>query len=273
MMPDAGCQKTVFRDPLSGIWYPVLPIILHTSYFVPHTSDLKKEEKQMLHAEHWEKDKRKVIADVCHRLYSRNYLVATSGNVSAREGEGFLITPAATRKDSVEPGNVVACKLDGIPLDNDARPSAEIAMHSAVYKTRPDINSAIHAHPHYCLACSLGEIPMTEMVLPELAIYIGPVPHVPYATPGTDEMAEVLAPFLPKHNAFLLKRHGVLVLGKDLLDAYNRLEHLEHMARVAYLVSSLGTIEPLTKTELRKLSEHARKIGEQISHTLLDLIE
>jgi L-fuculose-phosphate aldolase len=111
------------------------------------------------------------------------------------------------------------------------------------------------------------------MLLPELAVYLGPVPSVPYATPGTEEMAEKLRPLLPDHNAFLLQRHGVLVLGKDLQDAFNRLEHLEHVAHVAYLVCSMGTIEPLTKTELRKLSAHARKIGQQISNTLLELLE
>ena len=197
----------------------------------------------------------------------------TSGNVSAREGDGFLITPGSTRKDTVTPKSIVDCRADGSPVDPDAHPSSEIAMHKEVYRIRPDIGAAIHAHPHYCLACSLGDISLTEMLLPELAIYIGPVPSVPYATPGTDEMAETLDPFLPKHNAFLLRRHGVLVLGKDLLDAYNRLEHLEHIANVAYLVSSLGSIEPLTKTELRKLTVQARRLGQHISQTLLDLLE
>lgn len=221
----------------------------------------------------WEKDPRKAIADVCHRLYERYYLVATSGNVSVRWNDGFLITPCATRKDSITPASIVTCRIDGTPTDPSLQPSSETAMHREVYRLRPDIGSAIHAHPHYCLACSLAGISLTEMLLPELAIYIGPVPSVPYATPGTEEMAEVLAPLLPKHNAFLLQRHGVLVLGKDLLDAYNRLEHLEHVAHVAYLVSSMGTIEPLTKTELRKLTWQARHLGQQISHTLLELLE
>lgn len=221
----------------------------------------------------WKKDKRDAIADVCHRLYRQDYLVATSGNVSVRDGDGFLVTPSMTRKDSMEASQVVACDRDGKPFDKGVRPSSEVDMHREVYAARPDVGAAIHAHPHFCLACSLAEISLTEMLLPELAIYIGPVPLVPYATPGTDEMALQLRPYLSNHNAFLLTRHGVLVLGSDLLDAYNRLEHLEHMARVAYLVSSIGTIEPLTKTELRKLSKEARRLGQKISSTLLDLLE
>ncbi len=221
----------------------------------------------------WETDGRRAIADVCHRLYDQRYLVASSGNVSVRTPEGFLVTPASTRKDAVTPETIVACAPDGAPLTAGAKPSSEIAMHREVYRVRPDAGAAIHAHPHYCLACSLAGISLTEMLLPELAIYIGPVPTVPYATPGTDEMCAALEAYLPKHNAFLLSRHGVLVLGKDLLDAFNRLEHLEHIANVAYLVSSTDTIEPLTKVELHKLTVQARRLGQHISQTLLDLID
>ncbi|MFH0800556.1 MAG: class II aldolase/adducin family protein [Pseudomonadota bacterium] len=224
-------------------------------------------------AKQWEQDPRAAMADVCHRLYDRGYLVATSGNVSVRDEKGFLITPAATRKDAVIPSKIVACDANGAPHDPKTRPSSETSMHRTVYKLRRDVGAAIHAHPHYCLACSLADISLTEMLLPELAIYIGPVPSVPYATPGTDEMAVVLRPLLEKHNAFLLQRHGVLVLGRDLEDAFNRMEHLEHVAHIAYLVSSMGTIEPLTKTELRKLTSQARRLGQQISHTLLELLE
>lgn len=221
----------------------------------------------------WNDEPKTAIADVCHRLYERNYLVATSGNVSVRTNDGFLVTPASTRKDLITAKSIVECKSDGKAIDPDSHPSSETFMHRDVYHTRPDVNAAIHAHPHFCLACSLAEISLTEMLLPELAIYIGPVPLVRYATPGTEEMCDALAPHLPKHNAFLLARHGVLVLGKDLLDAYNRLEHLEHVAHVAYLVCSMGTIEPLTKTDIRKLTTQARRLGQQISQTLLDLLE
>ena len=224
-------------------------------------------------ARRWETEDRKAIADVCHRLYERRYLVATSGNVSVRSDEGFLITPGSTRKDAVDVQSIVACDPDGTPLDPKQRPSSEIAMHREVYRNRPEIGATIHAHPHYCLACSLAAISLSEMLLPELAIYIGPVPQVPYATPGTDEMVEALEPYLAKHNAFTLQRHGVLVLGSDLQDAYNRMEHLEHIAQVAYLVSSMDHIEPLTKVELNKLTKQARVLGQQISQTLLDILE
>lgn len=234
----------------------------------------------------WVDEQKVAISDVCRKLYERGYLVATSGNVSVRNADHFLITPRATRKDKMRPELIVECSVDGkplgdsslskmgtVPLPSVPLPSTEIEMHREVYRQRKDIHAAIHAHPPYCTACSLASISLTEMLLPELAIYIGPVPTVPYATPGTNELPEAIKPYLADHNAFLLMRHGVLVLGKDLEDAYNRLEQLEYIGHVAYLVGSMGSVNPLTKAELLKLTSHGRRIGLEISRRLLTLIE
>ncbi|HPW45413.1 MAG TPA: class II aldolase/adducin family protein [bacterium] len=221
----------------------------------------------------WKKNSKQAIAGVCHRLYENGYLVATSGNVSVRHESGFYITPASTRKDCVRPKDIVLCDDNGRTLEPSKKPSSEAAMHREVYRQRPDVAAAIHAHPHYSIACSLSGISLSKIILPELAIYIGPVPIVPYATPGTEELPEALIPYLPDHNAFLLSRHGVLVLGKDLEDAFNRLEHLEQIARVAYLVKSMGGIEPMSKHEVKKIAERARSLGEQITGALRRIME
>ena len=224
----------------------------------------------------WVDEQKAAIAEVCRKLYDRNYLVATSGNVSARNADRFLITPRGTRKDKMRADLIVECDLDGKPVEGGSpllQPSTEIAMHKDVYKYRKDVNAAVHAHPPHCTACSLASISLTEMLLPELAIYIGPVPTVPYATPGTRELPDAIRPYLAEHNAFLLMRHGVLVLGKDLEDAYNRLEQLEYIAHVAYLVGSMGSVNPLTKAELLRLTSQGRRIGLEISRRLLTLLE
>ena len=83
----------------------------------------------MFEAHKWERGTRKAIADVCHRLYERNYLVATSGNVSVRQKEGLLITPAATRKDAIGAESIVECAADGTPVQAGTHPSSETAMH------------------------------------------------------------------------------------------------------------------------------------------------
>jgi L-fuculose-phosphate aldolase len=226
-----------------------------------------------MNMENWIEKQKVAIADVCRKLYERGYVVATSGNVSVRNSHHFLITPRATRKDAMRPELVVECNAQGKPLDPNAKFSTEIEMHREVYRQRKDIHAVIHAHPPYCTACSLASIDLTDMVLPELAVYLGPVPTVPYATPGTPELAEAIKPYVADYNAMLLMRHGVLVLGKDLKDAYNRLEHLEYIAHVAYLVGSMGAVSPLTKADLLKLTTNARRLGHEISRRLLSLLE
>lgn len=178
------------------------------------------------------------IVGVCHKLYDRGYVVATSGNISVQEGKSILITPTATRKDSVSAKAIVECSLDGMPLKTGNKPSSEVEMHSAVYGIRPDIGAAIHAHPPYCVACSILGISLAEPILPELVIHTGPAPTVPYAQPGSPAQAEAVKPYLPEHNAMLLERHGVLVLGKNLEEAYSRLEQLEYAAHIIYLVKT-----------------------------------
>jgi L-fuculose-phosphate aldolase len=233
----------------------------------------------------WMNEQKEAIAETCRKLYERGYLVATSGNVSVRNEDRLLITPRATRKDRMSAELIVECDLkgDSPPCHGSTdspkgtvpslKPSTEIEMHLEVYRQRGDVHAAIHAHPPYCTACSLASISLTEMLLPELAIYIGPVPTVPYATPGTRELPEALKPFLRDHNAFLLMRHGILVLGSDLEDTFNRLEQLEYIAHVAYLVGSMGSVNPLTKAELLRLTSQGRRIGLEISKRLLTLLE
>lgn len=199
--------------------------------------------------------------------------MATSGNVSVKKDDLILITPTATRKDLMRKDLIVECDASGRILNTGVKPSTEIDMHLETYRQRKDVGAIIHAHPPYCTACSMASISLTEMLLPELAIYIGPVPTVPYATPGTPELAQAVKPLLAEHNAFLLMRHGVLVLGKDLEDTFNRLEQLEYIAHVAYLVGSMGSVGPLTKAELLKLTTHARKIGVEVSKHLFSLLE
>lgn len=200
-------------------------------------------------------DMRKAIVNACHKLYHRGYLVATSGNVSTRHGDGMLITPRAIRKDMLTPEAIVECRDNGSPRDTSQRPSSEIGMHCAVYTARPDVNAAVHTHPPFCVACSLLGISLAEAIVPELIVYVGRTPTAPYATPGTAEQATAVKPLLANHDAFLLERHGVLVLGHTLEEAFSRCEQLEYVAQIAYLTHVRGNIQPLPDEEVAKLRE------------------
>jgi L-fuculose-phosphate aldolase len=204
---------------------------------------------------------KQAITEICHKLYERGYLVATSGNVSVRTDDGILITPTATRKDRITIDSIVRCDRNGSPLASEPRPSSEIEMHKAVYEIRPDICAAIHAHPAHCVACSLMGISLAEILIPESVIYTGPAPTVPYAMPGSKEQADAVRPFLTDHNAMLLERHGILVLGRDLAETLSRLEQLEYVAHITYLARTRGTIASLPSHEIEKIMRCAHERG------------
>jgi L-fuculose-phosphate aldolase len=199
-------------------------------------------------------DLRTEIADICHFLANRGHVVATSGNVSAREGETILITPTWTRKDSLKPDQIVECNLDGRPLDSSQRPSSEITMHRSIYGARDDVHAVIHAHCPYCTVCTINKISLEEIVLAEQVFYTGPAPTVPYAMPGSPDQAAAVEPYIAGHDSMLLERHGVLVLGKNLQEALNRMEQLEYAARIAYLASIAGKPQPLSPEDVEKLN-------------------
>ncbi len=207
------------------------------------------------------KNLRTAIAEACHQLYARGYVVATSGNVSTRIGDGLLITSSAHRKDTLTAKDIVACSMDGVRRALSKHASSELAMHVAAYAARPDITAVIHAHPSYSVACSLAGVSLAEPLLPELLVYTGPVATVPYATPGSPAQAEAVKPFLNDHDALILTRHGVLVLGSDLTDAMSRLEQLEYAARIIYLARAIGPVRAMAPDEVAQLIDYATSLG------------
>jgi len=185
-----------------------------------------------------------VIA-VCRKLAEKDLIAATDGNVSCRVGEGrLLVTPSGKPKGELKPVDLLLLDLDGQVLAGREKPSSEIRMHLEVYRRRADVAAIVHAHPPMLTAFTLAGIPFVADALPEVWLTFGPVPTAPYATPCTAEVPEALAPFLEKHQAILLERHGSLTLGGTLKEAYLRLEKLEHAARILFFAQLLSNAPP-----------------------------
>lgn len=198
---------------------------------------------------------RQEIVTVSRLLHSREYISGYDGNVSVRVGRNRLLcTPSGVNKGFLEARDLVVVDLDGNTLRGGGRtPSSEVLMHLLVYQQRPEMNAVVHAHPPHCVACTLTGINLSMPVVPETAYLIGAVPTAPYATPGTQEVPESIRPFIRESCAMLLDRHGSLTMGKDLWAAYNRLESLEHVARILFLARNLGELIPLSAQEVARL--------------------
>lgn len=105
-------------------------------------------------------------------------------------------------------------------------------MHLRVYNENPGVNAVVHAHPPVATSFAIAGIPLDKPVLPEAIVLLGIVPVAPYALPGTQEVPDSIAPYCKTHNAVLLANHGALTWGRDLMEAYFRMESLEHYATI-----------------------------------------
>jgi L-fuculose-phosphate aldolase len=208
---------------------------------------------------HTQQQLKEDIVRICRMLHRKNYLAATDGNVSVRLGDRVLITPSGINKGLMEAYQVITVDLTGRVLTGEGDPTSEIRMHLLAYELRPDIAAVVHAHLPYATACTLAGIDLLEPILPEVVITLGGIPTAPYATPGTDEVPEAIRGIIQEYDALLLSRHGAMTVGPDVMDAYNKMEKLEHTARVVLAARLQGPLPPLPAAEVEKLRRLAEK--------------
>jgi L-fuculose-phosphate aldolase len=194
------------------------------------------------------------IAEVCRRLYDRGLLAGPDGNVSVRlSDQSILVTPSGLSKVDVTSKDLVIVNLDGKVLDGRRSPSSELAMHLRIYQRRDDVRAVVHAHPPTATGFAVAGESFMAPVLPEVILQMGTVPLVPYATPGTEELPDAMEPFLAAHDAFLLANHGATTVGATLVAAHQRMESLEHAARILLAARSVGRVNELNASEANRL--------------------
>ncbi|MEN6437540.1 MAG: class II aldolase/adducin family protein [Syntrophobacter sp.] len=202
---------------------------------------------------------RSQIVAACRKLERKDLIAASDGNVSCRAGANcILITPGGVPKGDLEPEDLVKTDMEGNVLEGVRKPSSEIRMHLYVYRHRPDVGAVVHAHPPMATAFTLSGFFFHSKALPEVWLTIGPVPTAPYATPSTDEVPQSIAPYVEKHRAILLRRHGALTFGKNVLEACMRMEKIEHAAKILFFASILEDRKlpaSMSDNEIKRLEE------------------
>ena len=194
------------------------------------------------------------IVRVCRRLYERGLVAGPDGNVSARLADDtILVTPAGRSKVDVAAHDLVLVDSRGEVLAGDSRPSSELKMHLRIYERRRDVRAVVHAHPPTATGFAVAGESFVAPVLPEVILQMGTVPLVPYATPGSDALADLFEPFLERHDAFLMANHGATTVGTTLEQAHQRMESLEHAARILLTARTLGRVNALSDGDVRDL--------------------
>jgi L-fuculose-phosphate aldolase len=193
------------------------------------------------------------IVEVGRRLHDKGLITAAEGNVSVRIEDGLLVTAGGVSKGFLTPELVVETDLQGRGPKSGPQVSSEVAMHVAIYRTRPDVGAVVHAHPPAATAFAVAHIPLDQPLLAECVLLLGPVPLVPYAPPSTRDLADAVAAACSGANAVLLANHGAVAVGETLSLAHQRMETLEHVARVTLLTRLLGAARPLSPEDVEAL--------------------
>ncbi|WP_171110150.1 MULTISPECIES: class II aldolase/adducin family protein [Streptomyces] len=203
------------------------------------------------------------LVATARRTVSDGLVVGTSGNVSVRVGDTILVTPSGVPYDRLTPDDMTGVDLDGRQVRGTLVPTSELPMHLAVYRTT-DARAVVHTHAVHATAVStlVPELPVIHYMAGALG---GPVRVAPYATYGTDELAENMLRALADRSGCLLQNHGTITYGTTLTQAYDRTAQLEWMCQLWLTASSVPGLSPslLSEEQLREAGERLRGYGQR----------
>lgn len=194
------------------------------------------------------------LVSVCRRIYDKGWVAMNDGNVSIRLDEDrILCTPTAISKGFVGPDDLIVCDMCGNKIDGRREGTSEIKMHLTIYSMRPDVRSVVHAHPPVATGFAAAGKALDKALLPEVVIHLGAVPLAAYGLPGTPALSNGMVPLIPDYDALLLENHGCTSYGRDVWQAFFRMEMVEHFARITLVAELLGGARPLPRAEVEKL--------------------
>ena len=184
---------------------------------------------------------RQAVADLMSRLYTCRLTTTSGGNVSLRLTDNlFCITPSKLDKANLDRDKIALVTMDGENLTPDLPLSIESEMHRRALLARPDMQAVVHAHPCYASAFTAMKRPINTRLLAESWFLIEEPAFASYARMGTVDLATAVASSLSHANVVLMENHGVLTVGKTLLEAFDLIEVLENSAKMTFITETLA---------------------------------
>lgn len=200
---------------------------------------------------------REEIAEIGRSFRLLGMAPGTSGNISARLDDGWLMTPTNASLGALDPAAISKLDWDGNLLDGEP-PTKESFLHRAFYDQRPDTGGIIHLHATHSAAVSclngLDERACLPPITPYFVMRVGRLPLIPYYRPGDPDLGDAIREHAKSHGAVLLANHGPVVAGKTLEAARNAIEELEETAKL-YLLLRQHDVRTLGEAEIDELRQ------------------
>ena len=130
------------------------------------------------------------------------------------------------------------------------------------------MRAVLHCHPPHAVALTIAGIDLQTPIIPEIIVTIGGIPTAPYGTPGTPELPESIRAIVRCSDTLVMQNHGSVTLGTNLLDAFKKLDMLEHTARILWLAHCVGKVNPLPAEAVKKLLGSRQTLGVHTLNTL-----
>lgn len=193
------------------------------------------------------------LVEVAKLAYSKSLVNAHEGNLSIRVNDRVYITPSGVCKGFLDEDMIAVTDLNGRVLGGTHKPSSEIRLHLLTYAERPDIGAVVHSHAPYTTSYAVANKPIETKAYPEMIVFFGKIPLADYGTQSSDEIFRGVRKYIPDHDVVLLANHGVMTVGRDIYDAFFKLEAAESIAKVLTLSNILGGEKELPPEKLEEL--------------------
>ncbi|VGO17035.1 L-ribulose-5-phosphate 4-epimerase UlaF [Pontiella desulfatans] len=201
-------------------------------------------------------DLKQAVADCMNRLYRQGLTTTSGGNISMRvPGDLILLTPSATDKGNMKAEEIAEIGMDGTNHTPNLKPSIETSMHLEIYRRHPQVHAIVHAHPPMASTFVAARKPINVRLIAEAYAIVGEPEYAPYELMGSDALADSVAGSFKKHTCcILMENHGVLCTGATLLQAFDRIEVLENIAKINLNIGRLGGGVELDNDQLREIA-------------------
>lgn len=197
-------------------------------------------------------DKKNELIEYGRMAGDKNYTPGISGNLSARCGDMVVITSSGVANGYLTENDFAVVDFDGNAIEGE-KPSSERMLHIEFYKKRPEMNYVMHVHSPYLTAFATAGIALDDKISPEIIYCFEKIPLAEYSIPGSKELVEKTSKYFENYDVVLMANHGVIIAGKDIKDAFYKLDLCENYAKTIICAKLLGGAKILPEEEVEKI--------------------
>lgn len=235
----------------------------HEYHWKPGWHPANHEELQaFFHSPEIARIKKHIVA-IGQRIWSKDYVDGNGGNITVRVGDNLVLcTPTLISKGFMGEEDICLVDMNGTQLAGNLKRTSEVNTHLGIMKRQPKAKSCVHAHPPHATAFAVASVCPPTCMIPEAEVFLGKIGFAEYRTPGSQENADIVGEVGIKHQSVIMQNHGVITWGKDVEDAYWKMENTDAYCKTVWIASQLGngltTIKP---KQLKELLAIRQKLG------------